>query len=255
VLIPGESAEELAEHGQALWEDLAPMGSAEELLADRVVEQSWRLRRLTRLEGHLMDVGLRYSGGLAAPGVSIKGYGDELFSAVDHTMERLDLLRRYERFIEQGMYQALRELKGLQKARREEAARQGREQAREKARRKSESVRMVRDWIVQDEAWAARMEERSRREIESRYGPDGCETNPIREKISRDERDEGDQTEEKREGTRGKEKEGIERENEGTQQKEGRSQAGPEEGRPAACGEPGPAAARNEPNPGGDQQG
>jgi len=168
VLLACESREELEEHARAMKETLQPVGPVEELLADRLAAQAWRLRRVMQLETVILEETLgrfdvlgeeraeesgspleaasgRFStrpGTTAAQNAGAAGLeprraDSERRRATPAAIARqatrdflqeglrgLDILRRYERAIEQGLYQAMRELSALQ------AARAGDEKAR-----------------------------------------------------------------------------------------------------------------------------
>src|ERR671912_3031755 len=50
VLIPGEDEGALKELGERLRAELQPVGEMESLLVERIIDATWRLRRLSRLE-------------------------------------------------------------------------------------------------------------------------------------------------------------------------------------------------------------
>ena len=54
VLLPGEDAQAFEDFWNQARADLSPIGPIEELLADRIVNAIWRLRRLTRAETALL---------------------------------------------------------------------------------------------------------------------------------------------------------------------------------------------------------
>src|SRR4029077_20318553 len=55
VILPGEDADAFEDLLNQVRADLSPVGPIEELLADRVVNAMWRLRRLGRAETALFD--------------------------------------------------------------------------------------------------------------------------------------------------------------------------------------------------------
>lgn len=57
-LIPGESAEELAAFRSSLYEAYQPVGGAEVMLVERLVETGWRLRRFPAVEASLYSAQL-----------------------------------------------------------------------------------------------------------------------------------------------------------------------------------------------------
>ena len=143
--IDGEDFALFDEHCRSMKESLAPVGAIEEELADRVAAQSWRLRRATGIEGlflhrQLGQHGLledEYAGG-ARRRAALAG---EPMPAEDEQRSRrrgravwdffheggvrsLDIMRRYERSIDQSFRQALRDLMTLQDARKGKGDRQ-----------------------------------------------------------------------------------------------------------------------------------
>jgi hypothetical protein len=54
VLLPGEDAPAFEDFWNQVRADLSPIGPIEELLADRIANAIWRLRRLTRAETALL---------------------------------------------------------------------------------------------------------------------------------------------------------------------------------------------------------
>ena len=58
VLLPGEDEEALRELGETLRSELQPVGELENLLVDRIIFSSWRLRRLGRVEAGIFALEL-----------------------------------------------------------------------------------------------------------------------------------------------------------------------------------------------------
>src|SRR5262245_34312815 len=57
LLVEGEDPHDLAEHRRKLLADLAPQNYTEELLVERIISVTWRLRRLSAAEQqHLNDL-------------------------------------------------------------------------------------------------------------------------------------------------------------------------------------------------------
>ena len=171
VLIAGEDAAAFAEHCRSMKESLAPVGAMEELLADQVAAQAWRLRRAMALETRALDETLGRFGILdddvatgVVPGAEAGACPSEDAGARQATGQAkgafraptpvppqvaggvvrdflqtgtrgLDVLRRYGRAIEQAFYQAMRELRAIQAARREEERHQA---AHARSRRRQE---------------------------------------------------------------------------------------------------------------------
>lgn len=117
-LIPGEDPEELAEFRTAMLECLRPRDVLQGILADRVISETWRLRRAVAYEGQVIEhrgieersdrkrlTGL-YDG--RPPLHEGQIVNDLLASDV------LSRLSRYEQRIERSMYRALSELQRLQ---------------------------------------------------------------------------------------------------------------------------------------------
>lgn len=55
IVLPSESAEEFEAFRIALWDDLDPKGALEEVLAEKIVADAWRLRRVPVLEAALHE--------------------------------------------------------------------------------------------------------------------------------------------------------------------------------------------------------
>jgi hypothetical protein len=143
------------EHCRRLREALDARGPWEDILADRVAAQAWRLRRATWMEtcilDHVMakaadrdDAWRKHYIDTARREAREKGLDDSAVpdpnpprpwpkavrpcyagAALADVMtgpNSLDVLRRYERAIERGLYQAMRELQAAQKARAEGGA-------------------------------------------------------------------------------------------------------------------------------------
>ncbi|MBM4031949.1 MAG: hypothetical protein FJ291_09205 [Planctomycetes bacterium] len=119
VLLPGEKAKELAAFREGILAQLAPEGELEELLADRVVESAWRLRRAVRLERQViqsrLDSEWRYRASSAG---THKGEpfptADSVAASMLYYKDAFDKLVRYEAHIQRGFYRALHELQRLQ---------------------------------------------------------------------------------------------------------------------------------------------
>ena len=116
--------------GSRLHADLAPVGELEELLVDRIVSVSWRLRRAAKVEAAVYDrrstksKRSTTSDFLASMGLS--EHEEEEDTAPDLSLvvlrngdaaRTLTNLSRYEAAIERSLYRALHELQRLQAAR------------------------------------------------------------------------------------------------------------------------------------------
>jgi hypothetical protein len=113
-VLPGEDAQEFQAHREGLLQQLRPGSSLEEVLAERIVDLSWRLQRAARdqdvayaalYQKYLEDQPQppEPDAGHAALGRMIV----EDFSGP----AILERLQRYERRIESGFYKALKELR------------------------------------------------------------------------------------------------------------------------------------------------
>lgn len=92
VLLPGEDSDELAALEASLYEECKPVGPQEEFCIGQMVQNQWRLRRISRLEA-------------------------EAFAAGTPDQKQLSLLIRYEGSLTRAYYKASKELRELQKAR------------------------------------------------------------------------------------------------------------------------------------------
>jgi hypothetical protein len=108
-VIPGEDPIAYNEFRRRLMDELLPKGSMENMLADRIVELSWRLKRSGRLQLGAFDV---YTDGNAEP-PDTPALGR---IAVDDFSDRrvFNRLLMYERRIEHSLYKTMLELQRLQ---------------------------------------------------------------------------------------------------------------------------------------------
>jgi hypothetical protein len=139
-VVEGESQEEYELHRQGLLAEWQPAGVTESIVAERLVNLSWRLERAQRMQNQIIDyLGInelrRYRADLFAErykeahGVSMQEAGagaDHLLlgrlAAVDWSNCRvIDRMMLYERRIENSMYKTM--LEKLQKARKDEQSR------------------------------------------------------------------------------------------------------------------------------------
>jgi hypothetical protein len=111
-LLPTEAADTFKDFGSKLHADLAPVGDLEELLVDRVVSTSWRLRRAIKVEAAVYERrSAPRSRDTAEPELALV-----VLLAADNG-KILTNLARYEAAIERSLYRALHELQRLQAAR------------------------------------------------------------------------------------------------------------------------------------------
>jgi hypothetical protein len=151
-VVRDESQQEYDRHREALSAEYKPVGETESIVAERLVNLTWRLERAQRMQNQSVDyLGIeelrkyradffaeRYQ---MATGVSMQEAGvpaDHLLlgrlAAIDWFNCRvLDRMMMYERRIENSMYKALSELRRLQKMRKAGQTRAGWRQSPEKS--------------------------------------------------------------------------------------------------------------------------
>jgi len=126
VLMKGEKQTQLEELGKRLRSELAPHGELENLLVDRIVSSSWRLKRAIRVERDLLNTeyetcendeySLKKNDGTVCDGAVWDLVVRRLLGEGHGWLH----LTRYETTIERQIYKALHELLRLQSARRGE---------------------------------------------------------------------------------------------------------------------------------------
>ena len=124
-VLPTEDRGEFEDFRDALVGDLAPLGAMEQVLAERIVSSSWRLRRVLYHETCIID----RDGGRALyhehkmglddvrqPGdrVHPSAMGEALVESLTAPHSAYDTLRRYERPIQRDLEVCLRDLETLQ---------------------------------------------------------------------------------------------------------------------------------------------
>lgn len=109
ILIPNENAEELANVQAGLVQAIAPEGSLEELLVDRIVSSWWRLRRIIHIEKDMMSR-ITVTGGWTGKEANL---GEKFSDDCKNNNTYLKLMR-YENSIQRGLFRALHELARLQ---------------------------------------------------------------------------------------------------------------------------------------------
>jgi len=107
VLLKGEDELSLTELEKKLRAELKPETELELLLVDRIVSNSWRLRRVLHIEVEMIKDDCKESFG------DEKGLG-EAFSYDFANYDTYGKLIRYETSIERGLYKALHELQRIQ---------------------------------------------------------------------------------------------------------------------------------------------
>ena len=117
VLLDDDDENALIELGKRIRSELKPMGEVELLLADRIVANMWRLRRLLKVEATTMEwqrqYQLREEYQSDSPKDQIERKAVREMIANDDT----EKLLRYETAIERSIYKALHELQRIQSAR------------------------------------------------------------------------------------------------------------------------------------------
>lgn len=117
VLLEGEDEETLVELGKRIRGELKPAGEVEILLADRIIANMWRLKRLLKVETTTMEWQrqheLREALHFDTPKDQIERKAVREMIANDDT----EKLLRYEAAIERSIYKALHELQRIQAAR------------------------------------------------------------------------------------------------------------------------------------------
>ncbi len=128
-VIRGEDGEELEMHREMLLDQLLPVGPLEEILAARIVDLSWRLKRAVQdQEEAFVALYDRQTGGAEEPPEPAERAGMiGRMILEDFSQEAvLERLLRYERRIESSLYRTLNELRRvhdqLQKAEQEDAS-------------------------------------------------------------------------------------------------------------------------------------
>lgn len=117
VLLDDDDENALIELGKRIRSELKPMGEVELLLADRIVANMWRLKRLLKVEATTMEwqrqYQLREEYQSDSPKDQIERKAVREMIANDDT----EKLLRYETAIERSIYKALHELQRIQAAR------------------------------------------------------------------------------------------------------------------------------------------
>lgn len=110
VLLKGEDGKKLQELRRNLFEELCPATEIENILVERIIANTWRLRRAIKAEVEMIDDDMTDAmGGRKTFGQAL-GYD---FANYDSYGK----FTRYETALERGIYRALHELQRLQAAR------------------------------------------------------------------------------------------------------------------------------------------
>ena len=120
ITLPNEDVQAFAEFQRDMTTKLTPTGALEELLAERIISNAWRLRRTVGLEAGVIAFRTREAQAeLAEP----RPDGDAVAAGLIRDAagaDALSKLSRYERALERGLYRALHELQRIQAASRGE---------------------------------------------------------------------------------------------------------------------------------------
>jgi len=118
VLLKGEDEKSLEELGKNLRGEIKPVGEVEMLLADRIISNVWRLRRMLEIERETMEWHKE---------LELSDTFDLSYSSKEQTTRKAtrnmivnddtETLLRYETAIERSIYKAMHELQRLQAAR------------------------------------------------------------------------------------------------------------------------------------------
>lgn len=122
VLLSGESSKTLEDLGKGLRLELAPDGELENILVDRIVSSTWRLKRIIKIEREYIQAeyqDCRYDEWNGTDNGNSKAWNVVVAREFGGSSAWLNLLR-YETAIEKQIYKALHELQRLQSARRGE---------------------------------------------------------------------------------------------------------------------------------------
>lgn len=112
VLIEGEEIKDLSELREAISQSLGPIGPMENLLADRIVANVWRLRRALQVETKTMEW---YQNDLDMFPL-VQSEKQQTRKSVRDMLnnDSIDNILRYETTIERSIFRALHELERLQ---------------------------------------------------------------------------------------------------------------------------------------------
>lgn len=109
IVIKGENKKDFDQLSENLMESLAPQNNIERLLAEKVIADSWRLRRALRVEKEMIEEHMGDDDSMFR-----KKSAGSVFSYDLANYDTYGKLMRYINSIERGMYRALHELQRLQ---------------------------------------------------------------------------------------------------------------------------------------------
>ncbi len=116
VLLKGESKQTYSELSQSLLESLQPISAIEEILADRIIANIWRLKRMLEVERTTME----WQKAHEIRSMHFDEKQDQIERNAIREMlinEDIEKLQKYETTIERSIYRALHELQRIQAAR------------------------------------------------------------------------------------------------------------------------------------------
>lgn len=119
VIIQGEDKNRLCELADGLRETLEPKGEVESILVDRIISNTWRLKRCLKIEKNLMEFD-KNDDVMKISLITSEGQKEReniLNMISSHLVERI---LRYETAIERGIFKSLHELQRLQAIRKGE---------------------------------------------------------------------------------------------------------------------------------------
>ena len=118
-LIPGEDPEEFARHNAELMNDLGPASVVEQNLVDQLVDITWRLKRFGRIEAAIIND--LYDKAAEQENNQDKD-GEQLLGNALADSHALNRLSRYEAQLARRYHNAMKELREVQKRRRQKRA-------------------------------------------------------------------------------------------------------------------------------------
>jgi hypothetical protein len=117
ILLENEDASELLSFSDALRQELAPATELELLLVDRIVANTWRLKRTLQIEKKTMSwLYKAEKNGLVVyrEGWEEDTENDEIAARQMLDNDAIEKIMRYETSLERGIYRALHELQRIQ---------------------------------------------------------------------------------------------------------------------------------------------
>jgi len=117
ILLEGENEEALTQLGKRLRASIKPVGEVEMLLADRLVSNFWRLRRLLEAEKVIMEWEREDAERWRQEFGRSEEDTDQRITKEMLTNSNIEKILRYETTIERSIYKAFHELQRVQSAR------------------------------------------------------------------------------------------------------------------------------------------